>query len=95
MIDPMLATGGSAVARSTHLTQATPRHPDDLHRRGARRGRAVQSTIRGAIYVPAIDRHFNEHKYIVPARRLRRPAYGLMTSPHSTRAGPAAEARHR
>ena len=38
MIDPMLATGGSAVAALDLLEdRRRHRHPDDLHRRGARR----------------------------------------------------------
>ena len=36
MIDPMLATGGSAVAAIEHdQGRRRPRHPDDVHRRRA------------------------------------------------------------
>ena len=68
MIDPMLATGGSAVAAL-----------DLLHGAGARVIRMicivaapegvdlVQKHHPGVrIYTPAIDRHLNDHKYIVP-----------------------------
>ena len=50
MIDPMLATGGSAVAALDLLQRAgAPARPDDLHRRGAgrrRAGRAASSRRR-------------------------------------------------
>ena len=45
-----------------------PRHPHDLHRRGAggNRARASGSIPDVEIYTPAIDRELNEHKFIVP-----------------------------
>lgn len=68
LVDPMLATGGSAVA-SLEL----------LHARGARQVRmlcivAAPEGIREVeahypdtqIYTPAIDSHLNAHKFIVP-----------------------------
>ena len=69
MIDPMLATGGSAVAALDLLRRAgAARHPDHLHRRRAGRHRAgraaasrrARSTRRSSIA------GLNEHKYIVP-----------------------------
>ena len=48
MIDPMLATGGSAVAALDLLKAAGARvHPDDLHRRRARRRRARRAASSG------------------------------------------------
>jgi uracil phosphoribosyltransferase len=68
IIDPMLATGGSAVAAL-----------DLLHRAGARAIRIICivaapegiALVERAypdvkVYTPAIDRGLNEHKYIVP-----------------------------
>ena len=68
MIDPMLATGGSAVAAL-----------DLLHHAGARSIRiiCIVAAPEGialverhypdiVIYTPAVDRGLNEHKYIVP-----------------------------
>jgi uracil phosphoribosyltransferase len=68
MIDPMLATGGSAVAAL-----------DLLHRAGARGIRiiCIVAAPEGvalverqfpdvSIYTPVVDRGLNEHKYIVP-----------------------------
>ena len=68
MIDPMLATGGSAVAALDLLRRAgAGDHPHDLHRRrarGDRAGRAAPSRRR--IYTPVVDLGLNAHKYIVP-----------------------------
>ena len=69
MIDPMLATGGSAVAALDLLREAGARpYPHRLHRRRAGRDRArSNSTIPDvSIYTPVVDRRLNEHKYIVP-----------------------------
>ena len=69
MIDPMLATGGSAVAALDLLPQRRrPRRPHDLHRRRARgdRARRAAASRTCEIYTPAIDRELNEHKFIVP-----------------------------
>ena len=68
MIDPMLATGGSAVAALDHLTQAGARDIRMICIVAAPEGvQLVQQHHPGVrIYVPAIDRHLNEHKYIVP-----------------------------
>ena len=78
MIDPMLATGGSAVAAIDLIKAAGARdHPHDLHRR--RRRKAWRCVERHhpdvVVYTPVIDRELNAHKFIVPGpRRLRRPA---------------------
>ena len=68
LVDPMLATGGSAVAAL-----------DELHARGARQVRllcivAAPEGIReveahypdAQIFTPVIDSHLNAHKFIVP-----------------------------
>src|SRR4029079_1374865 len=68
VIDPMLATGGSAIAAL-----------DLLHRAGARAVRLVCIVAAPygvalaayhhpavAIYTPAVDRELNAHKFIVP-----------------------------
>ena len=68
MIDPMLATGGSAVAALDHLTQAGARDIRMICIVAAPEGvQLVQQHHPGVrIYTPAIDRFLNEHKYIVP-----------------------------
>ena len=68
MIDPMLATGGSAVAALDHLTQAGARDIRMICIVAAPEGvQLVQQHHPGVrIYVPAIDRFLNDHKYIVP-----------------------------
>ena len=68
MIDPMLATGGSAVAALDHLTAAGGRDIRMICIVAAPEGvELVQRHHPGVrIYVPAIDRHLDEHKYIVP-----------------------------
>jgi uracil phosphoribosyltransferase len=68
MIDPMLATGGSAVAALDHLAQAGARDIRMICIVAAPEGvDMVQKHHPGVrIYTPAIDKHLNEHKYIVP-----------------------------
>jgi uracil phosphoribosyltransferase len=68
MIDPMLATGGSAVAALDHLSKAGARDIRMICIVAAPEGvELVQEHHPGVrIYVPAIDRRLNEHKYIVP-----------------------------
>ena len=68
MIDPMLATGGSAVAALDHLSKAGARDIRMICIVAAPEGvELVQKHHPGVrIYVPAIDRQLNEHKYIVP-----------------------------
>ena len=69
MIDPMLATGGSAVAALDLIRKRRrPRRPHDLHRRGARRHRrsSKQHHPDVHIYTPVIDEGLNAHKFIVP-----------------------------
>ena len=68
MIDPMLATGGSAVAALDHLSQAGARDIRMICIVAAPEGiDVVQKHHPGVrIYTPAIDRHLNDHKYIVP-----------------------------
>ena len=78
IVDPMLATGGSAVAALELLQQAgARRHPPGLHRRRARRAsRPSKRRHPGVrIYTPAIDRGSNAQKFILPGpRRFRRSA---------------------
>ena len=69
MIDPMLATGGSAVAAIDILRAAgAPRHPVRVHRGRARghRGRSRRRYPDVPIYTPVVDRELNDHKFIVP-----------------------------
>jgi uracil phosphoribosyltransferase len=68
MIDPMLATGGSAVAALDHLIQAGARDIRMICIVAAPEGvELVQTHHPGVrIYTPAIDRQLNDHKYIVP-----------------------------
>jgi len=68
MIDPMLATGGSAVAALDHLTQAGARDIRMICIVAAPEGvEVVRKHHPGVrIYTPAIDRQLDDHKYIVP-----------------------------
>jgi uracil phosphoribosyltransferase len=68
MIDPMLATGGSAVAALQLLEEAGATHVRIVCIVAAPEGIATveQHHPEVAIYTPAVDRGLNEHKYIVP-----------------------------
>ena len=69
MIDPMLATGGSAVAALELLQRRRrPRHPDRSASSPRRKAsRWSSSTIPTShIYTPVVDRGLNAQKYIVP-----------------------------
>jgi uracil phosphoribosyltransferase len=68
MIDPMLATGGSAVAALQLLQRARARAVRMICIVAAPEGIALVEhhypDVR--IYTPAIDRGLNDHKFIVP-----------------------------
>jgi uracil phosphoribosyltransferase len=68
MIDPMLATGGSAVAALDLLRDAGARHVRMICIVSAPEGVALverrHPDVR--IYTPVIDRELNAHKFIVP-----------------------------
>jgi uracil phosphoribosyltransferase len=68
MIDPMLATGGSAVAAIDLLKQAGARTIRMICIVAAPEG--VELVARHHpdvhVYAPVVDRHLNTHKYIVP-----------------------------
>lgn len=68
MIDPMLATGGSAVAALDLLQAAGARNVRIVCIVAAPEGIATveQYHPEVAIYTPAVDQGLNEHKYIVP-----------------------------
>jgi uracil phosphoribosyltransferase len=68
MIDPMLATGGSAVAALQLLAQAGARHVRIVCIVAAPEGVALveQHFPHVEIYTPVVDRGLNAHKYIVP-----------------------------
>ena len=68
MIDPMLATGGSAVAALTLLQGAGARHVRIVCIVAAPEGIAtvLQQHPEVSIYTPVVDQGLNEHKYIVP-----------------------------
>lgn len=68
MIDPMLATGGSAVAALTQLQNAGARHVRLVCIVAAPEGIAtvLQHHPEVSIYTPVVDQGLNEHKYIVP-----------------------------
>jgi uracil phosphoribosyltransferase len=68
MIDPMLATGGSAVAALDLLMRAGARDIRMICIVAAPEGVSlVERRHPGVrIYTPAIDRELNEHKFIVP-----------------------------
>ena len=68
MIDPMLATGGSAVAALDLLQQAGAKTIRLICIVAAPEGIAFVETHHPdvRIYTPVVDRGLNEHKYIVP-----------------------------
>ncbi len=68
MIDPMLATGGSAVAALDLLRRAGARTVRIICIVAAPEGIALveQQHPDVVIYTPAVDQGLNEHKYIVP-----------------------------
>jgi uracil phosphoribosyltransferase len=68
MIDPMLATGGSAVAALDLIKQAGGREVRMICIVSAPEGIALVEKHHPHvhIYTPAIDRGLNDHKYIVP-----------------------------
>lgn len=68
MIDPMLATGGSAVWALDLLQRAGARHVRMICIVAAPEGVALvqKQHPEVSIYTPVIDRGLNEHKFIVP-----------------------------
>jgi uracil phosphoribosyltransferase len=68
MIDPMLATGGSAVAALELLTEAGATEIHIVCIVAAPEGIAVvqQHFPHVSIFTPVVDQGLNEHKYIVP-----------------------------
>jgi uracil phosphoribosyltransferase len=68
MIDPMLATGGSAVAAIDLLKQAGARTIRMICIVAAPEGVALVERHHPDVhvYTPVVDRHLNAHKYIVP-----------------------------
>jgi uracil phosphoribosyltransferase len=68
MIDPMLATGGSAVAALELLQRAGARHVRMICIVSAPEGIAVVERHHPdtVIYTPAVDQGLNAHKFIVP-----------------------------
>ena len=68
MVDPMLATGGSAVAAIDFLKQHGCKNIIMMNIIGAPEGvKAVQEAHPDVdIYLAALDEKLNEHAYIVP-----------------------------
>ncbi len=68
MIDPMLATGGSAVAALDLLERAGARAIRIICIVAAPEGIALVESQHPdvTIYTPVVDRGLDEHKYIVP-----------------------------
>jgi uracil phosphoribosyltransferase len=68
VVDPMLATGGSAAAALTAVKERGAREPKLMCLVGVPEGiRTVQQEHPDVdIYVAAIDDHLNDHGYIVP-----------------------------
>lgn len=68
LIDPMLATGGSAVAALDVLTKAGARHLRLVCIVAAPEGVAVveKAYPKVPIFTPVVDRELNAHKFIVP-----------------------------
>ena len=68
VVDPMLATGGSAAAAVTFLKKRGCRHIKLMYIIGAPEGvkRMQEDHPDVDIFVAALDDHLNEHGYIVP-----------------------------
>lgn len=68
VVDPMLATGGSAAAAVTFLKEAGVKHIRLMDIIAAPEGIAAMQKAHPDvdIYVAALDDHLNEHGYIVP-----------------------------
>lgn len=68
IVDPMLATGGSAVAAIARLLQAGARDIRLICIVAAPEGLAAVEAAHpeAVVYTPAIDRELNIHKFIVP-----------------------------
>lgn len=68
LVDPMLATGGSAVAALDVLTKAGARHVRLVCIVAAPEGvKAVETAYPDVpIFTPIVDRELNSHKFIVP-----------------------------
>ncbi len=77
VVDPMLATGGSAVAAIDLPEKARlPEHHHDEHYRlpGGRGGRA-EGPPRWEMYLAAVDEKLNENAYIIPAWATQATAF--------------------
>ena len=68
IVDPMLATGGSAVAAATFIKETGVKHIKLMCIIGAPEGVAAMQKAHPDvdIYVAALDDHLNDHGYIVP-----------------------------
>lgn len=68
VVDPMLATGGSASAAATFLKEAGVKHIKLMSIIGAPEGVERMSADHPDVdvYLAALDDHLNEHGYIVP-----------------------------
>ena len=68
ILDPMLATGGSAVDALDHASRLgrAAREAAFAHRRGRRREARGMRVPQLAIYVCQIDPDLNDRKFIVP-----------------------------
>jgi uracil phosphoribosyltransferase len=68
IVDPMLATGGSAIAAATFLKETGCKSVKLMCLIGAPEGvEAMQQAHPDVdIYIAALDDHLNEHGYIVP-----------------------------
>ena len=68
LVDPMLATGGSAIAAIKVVQEAGCRSVKMLNLLAAPEGiRAVQEACPDVdLYIAAVDSHLNDHGYIVP-----------------------------
>ena len=74
IVDPMLATGGSAAAAAMFLKEVGVKHNqahEHNRRAGGRAAHAVPSIRTWTSSSPALDDHLNEHGYIVPRPRGR------------------------
>lgn len=69
VVDPMLATGGSARCCAGHPEEGIRlqvSHPDGYHRCAEGVKAVTEAHPDVDLYVAAVDDHLNEHAYIVP-----------------------------
>ena len=99
IVDPMLATGGSAAAAAKFLKEVGVKHIKLMSIIGAPEGveRMQAEHPDVDIYLAALDDHLNDHGYIVPASATPATGFSEQNNPRCTqrkRTGPARSFLH-